>query len=183
MQAALKGRSIWAERRNKADYLQSRGLSVGRGRLLLKFDSDDTKHWNDSIVAANNVSPASFLSAPCGCSMDVQGDYDPCDASGFIRINAVRSDSPHPLKFFLSFFFIFLSKSILSMRFWWIVLPFSSPSAPSTGWGNTIVCRDFPAQRSELLTPSKPSSIHWRVQKLVVVFTGPFVNFCLNIFF
>lgn len=23
-------------------------------------------------------------------SMDVQGDYDPCDASGFIRINAVR---------------------------------------------------------------------------------------------
>lgn len=23
-------------------------------------------------------------------SMDVQGDYDPCDASGFIKINAVR---------------------------------------------------------------------------------------------
>lgn len=109
MQAALKGRSIWAERRNKADYLQSRGLSVGRGCLLLKFDSDDTKHWNDSIVAANNVSPARFLSAPCGCSMDVQGDYDPCDASGFIRINAVRSDSPHPLKcfIFLSFFLDF----------------------------------------------------------------------------
>lgn len=23
-------------------------------------------------------------------SMDKQGDYEPCDASGFIRINAVR---------------------------------------------------------------------------------------------
>lgn len=29
-------------------------------------------------------------------SMDVQGDYDPCDASGFIRINAVRLASPPP---------------------------------------------------------------------------------------
>ena len=28
-------------------------------------------------------------------SMDVQGDYDPCDASGFIKINAVRSVHPH----------------------------------------------------------------------------------------
>lgn len=34
-------------------------------------------------------SPASFLTSFC-FSMDVQGDYDPCDASGFIRINAVR---------------------------------------------------------------------------------------------
>lgn len=28
-------------------------------------------------------------------SMDVQGDYDPCDASGFIRINAVRLVIPN----------------------------------------------------------------------------------------
>lgn len=35
------------------------------------------------------VSPASFLTS-FHSSMDVQGDYDPCDASGFIRINAVR---------------------------------------------------------------------------------------------
>lgn len=32
----------------------------------------------------------------CDSSMDVQGDYDPCDASGFIRINAVRQASARP---------------------------------------------------------------------------------------
>ncbi|KAK5621141.1 Adenylosuccinate synthetase [Crenichthys baileyi] len=33
-------------------------------------------------------------------SMDVQGDYDPCDASGFIRINAVRLREHHRLQGF-----------------------------------------------------------------------------------
>lgn len=31
-------------------------------------------------------------------SMDVQGDYDPCDASGFIKINAVRLREHHRLQ-------------------------------------------------------------------------------------
>ncbi|XP_035245948.1 argininosuccinate synthase [Anguilla anguilla] len=31
-------------------------------------------------------------------SMDVQGDYDPCDASGFIRVNAVRLKEFHRLQ-------------------------------------------------------------------------------------
>ncbi|KAK5879056.1 hypothetical protein CesoFtcFv8_024401 [Champsocephalus esox] len=30
--------------------------------------------------------------------MDVQGDYDPCDASGFIKINAVRLREHHRLQ-------------------------------------------------------------------------------------
>lgn len=74
--------------------------------------SNDTKHINHFVTTIScnfflqflvslelyfppnsNVkivfSPASFsISFPS--SMDVQGDYDPCDASGFIRINAVR---------------------------------------------------------------------------------------------
>lgn len=39
---------------------------------------------------------------PCDSSMDVQGDYDPCDASGFIRINAVRLASLRPVRSSLS---------------------------------------------------------------------------------
>lgn len=51
----------------------------------------------------HTMSHLAFFSRPwlCRCSMDVQGDYDPCDASGFIRINAVRSDSQSVSLFFI----------------------------------------------------------------------------------
>lgn len=40
---------------------------------------------------------AASVFTSCASSMDVQGDYDPCDASGFIRINAVRSATAEPV--------------------------------------------------------------------------------------
>ncbi|XP_052316631.1 argininosuccinate synthase-like [Oncorhynchus keta] len=50
---------------------------------------------SSSLCLLNNV-----INTVCGvslkdeCSMDVQGDYEPCDASGFIKINAVSASQP-----------------------------------------------------------------------------------------
>uniref|UniRef100_A0A8P4GAS4 Argininosuccinate synthase n=1 Tax=Dicentrarchus labrax TaxID=13489 RepID=A0A8P4GAS4_DICLA len=48
-------------------------LSVFKGQVYILGRDSPTSLYNEELV-----------------SMDVQGDYDPCDASGFIRINAVR---------------------------------------------------------------------------------------------
>lgn len=45
---------------------------------------------NDPVIPALNEASHLVNVVSCLSSMDVQGDYDPCDASGFIRINAVR---------------------------------------------------------------------------------------------
>lgn len=61
---------------------------------------NDTKHFKS--CGWLNISPVPLvllvLLLPCDSSMDVQGDYDPCDASGFIRINAVRLASLRPVR-------------------------------------------------------------------------------------
>uniref|UniRef100_A0AAQ5Z7I4 Argininosuccinate synthase n=1 Tax=Amphiprion ocellaris TaxID=80972 RepID=A0AAQ5Z7I4_AMPOC len=48
-------------------------LSVFKGQVYILGRESSKSLYNEELV-----------------SMDVQGDYDPCDASGFIRINAVR---------------------------------------------------------------------------------------------
>uniref|UniRef100_A0A8C2FMD3 Argininosuccinate synthase n=1 Tax=Cyprinus carpio TaxID=7962 RepID=A0A8C2FMD3_CYPCA len=48
-------------------------LSVFKGQVYILGRESPKSLYNEELV-----------------SMDVQGDYDPCDASGFIRINAVR---------------------------------------------------------------------------------------------
>uniref|UniRef100_A0A8C6SR88 Argininosuccinate synthase n=1 Tax=Neogobius melanostomus TaxID=47308 RepID=A0A8C6SR88_9GOBI len=49
-------------------------LSVFKGQVYILGRESPKSLYNEDLV-----------------SMDVQGDYDPCDATGFIRINAVRS--------------------------------------------------------------------------------------------
>uniref|UniRef100_A0A8C6VVY2 Argininosuccinate synthase n=1 Tax=Nothobranchius furzeri TaxID=105023 RepID=A0A8C6VVY2_NOTFU len=48
-------------------------LSIFKGQVYILGRESPKSLYNEELV-----------------SMDVQGDYDPCDASGFIRINAVR---------------------------------------------------------------------------------------------
>uniref|UniRef100_A0AAY4BG87 Argininosuccinate synthase n=1 Tax=Denticeps clupeoides TaxID=299321 RepID=A0AAY4BG87_9TELE len=48
-------------------------LSVFKGQVYILGRESPKSLYNEELV-----------------SMDVQGDYDPCDASGFIRVNAVR---------------------------------------------------------------------------------------------
>ncbi|XP_077078843.1 argininosuccinate synthase [Siphateles boraxobius] len=48
-------------------------LSVFKGQVYILARESPKSLYNEELV-----------------SMDVQGDYDPCDASGFIKINAVR---------------------------------------------------------------------------------------------
>lgn len=57
--------------------------------LTFAFSVWSLLNWSQIWRLLPVGSPASFLTSFC-FSMDVQGDYDPCDASGFIRINAVR---------------------------------------------------------------------------------------------
>lgn len=59
--------------------------------MSLHYYGNDTKHLNHLVARMSHLR----LSC-CPSSMDVQGDYDPCDASGFIRINAVRLASFQP---------------------------------------------------------------------------------------
>uniref|UniRef100_A0A8C4DG33 Argininosuccinate synthase n=1 Tax=Dicentrarchus labrax TaxID=13489 RepID=A0A8C4DG33_DICLA len=56
-------------------------LSVFKGQVYILGRDSPTSLYNEELV-----------------SMDVQGDYDPCDASGFIRINAVRLREHHRLQ-------------------------------------------------------------------------------------
>lgn len=80
------------------DYQWSSYPSGWWGSVSLYVHASDGKHVNQFVTPMSSNfciwrllpvgSPASFRTF---CfSMDVQGDYDPCDASGFIRINAVR---------------------------------------------------------------------------------------------
>uniref|UniRef100_A0A672ISH8 Argininosuccinate synthase n=1 Tax=Salarias fasciatus TaxID=181472 RepID=A0A672ISH8_SALFA len=55
-------------------------LSVFKGQVYLLGRESPKSLYNEELV-----------------SMDKQGDYDPCDASGFIRINAVRLREYHRL--------------------------------------------------------------------------------------
>lgn len=55
-------------------------LSVYKGHVYILGRESPKSLYNEELV-----------------SMDVQGDYDPCDASGFIRINAVRLREHHRL--------------------------------------------------------------------------------------
>ncbi|KAK0140777.1 Argininosuccinate synthase [Merluccius polli] len=50
-------------------------MSVFKGQVYMLGRESPKSLYNEELV-----------------SMDVQGDYDPCDASGFIKINAVRSE-------------------------------------------------------------------------------------------
>ncbi|XP_040915761.1 argininosuccinate synthase [Toxotes jaculatrix] len=56
-------------------------LSVFKGQVYIQGRESPKSLYNEELV-----------------SMDVQGDYDPCDASGFIRINAVRLREHHRLQ-------------------------------------------------------------------------------------
>lgn len=56
-------------------------LSVCKGHVCILGRESPRSLYNEELV-----------------SMDVQGDYDPCDASGFIRINAVRLREHHRLQ-------------------------------------------------------------------------------------
>ncbi|KAI9524612.1 Adenylosuccinate synthetase [Dissostichus eleginoides] len=56
-------------------------LSVFKGQVYIMGRESPKSLYNEELV-----------------SMDVQGDYDPCDASGFIRINAVRLREHHRLQ-------------------------------------------------------------------------------------
>lgn len=58
-------------------------LSVYKGHVYVLGRESPKSLYNEELV-----------------SMDVQGDYDPCDASGFIRINAVRLREHHRLQGF-----------------------------------------------------------------------------------
>ncbi|XP_072309210.1 argininosuccinate synthase [Eucyclogobius newberryi] len=58
-------------------------LSVYKGHVYILARESPKSLYNEELV-----------------SMDVQGDYDPCDASGFIRINAVRLREHHRLQGF-----------------------------------------------------------------------------------
>lgn len=58
-------------------------LSVYKGHVYILGRASSKSLYNEELV-----------------SMDVQGDYDPCDASGFIRINAVRLREYHRLQGF-----------------------------------------------------------------------------------
>uniref|UniRef100_A0A8C7YNX1 Argininosuccinate synthase n=1 Tax=Oryzias sinensis TaxID=183150 RepID=A0A8C7YNX1_9TELE len=58
-------------------------LSVFKGQVYILGRESPKSLYNEELV-----------------SMDVQGDYDPCDASGFIRINAVRLREHHRLQGF-----------------------------------------------------------------------------------
>uniref|UniRef100_A0A7N6B918 Argininosuccinate synthase n=1 Tax=Anabas testudineus TaxID=64144 RepID=A0A7N6B918_ANATE len=60
-------------------------LSVFKGQVYILGRESPKSLYNEELV-----------------SMDVQGDYDPCDASGFIRINAVRLREYHRLQGFPS---------------------------------------------------------------------------------
>uniref|UniRef100_A0A6Q2Z9H6 Argininosuccinate synthase n=1 Tax=Esox lucius TaxID=8010 RepID=A0A6Q2Z9H6_ESOLU len=56
-------------------------LSVFKGQVYILGRESPRSLYNEELV-----------------SMDVQGDYDPCDASGFIKINAVRLREHHRLQ-------------------------------------------------------------------------------------
>ncbi|XP_029025516.1 argininosuccinate synthase [Betta splendens] len=56
-------------------------LSIFKGQVNILGRSSPKSLYNEELV-----------------SMDVQGDYDPCDATGFIRINAVRLREHHRLQ-------------------------------------------------------------------------------------
>uniref|UniRef100_H2VEZ4 Argininosuccinate synthase n=1 Tax=Takifugu rubripes TaxID=31033 RepID=H2VEZ4_TAKRU len=56
-------------------------LSIFKGQVYILGRESPKSLYNEELV-----------------SMDVQGDYDPCDASGFIRINAVRLREHHRLQ-------------------------------------------------------------------------------------
>lgn len=56
-------------------------VSVYKGQVYILCRESAKSLYNEELV-----------------SMDVQGDYDPCDASGFIRINAVRLREHHRLQ-------------------------------------------------------------------------------------
>lgn len=56
-------------------------LSVFKGQVYILGRESPKSLYNEELV-----------------SMDVQGDYNPCDASGFIRINAVRLREHHRLQ-------------------------------------------------------------------------------------
>ncbi|KAM4528241.1 argininosuccinate synthase-like [Odontesthes bonariensis] len=58
-------------------------LSVFKGQVYILGRESPKSLYNEELV-----------------SMDVQGDYDPCDASGFIRINAVRLRENHCMQGF-----------------------------------------------------------------------------------
>lgn len=58
-------------------------LSVFKGHVYILGRESPKSLYNEDLV-----------------SMDKQGDYDPCDASGFIRINAVRLREYHRLQGF-----------------------------------------------------------------------------------
>lgn len=94
---------------------------------------NDTKHWSHVVARMSHLRLFSSL-ARCDSSMDVQGDYDPCDASGFIRINAVRLASPQPVQNSLSI------KLFQSLSYFLLF---------STGWENTTACRVCPTQRNK----------------------------------
>uniref|UniRef100_A0A8C5D8K4 Argininosuccinate synthase n=1 Tax=Gouania willdenowi TaxID=441366 RepID=A0A8C5D8K4_GOUWI len=53
-------------------------LSVYKGQVYILGRESPKSLYNEDLV-----------------SMDKQGDYDPCDASGFIRVNAVRLQQKH----------------------------------------------------------------------------------------
>uniref|UniRef100_A0AAR2KWF0 Argininosuccinate synthase n=1 Tax=Pygocentrus nattereri TaxID=42514 RepID=A0AAR2KWF0_PYGNA len=56
-------------------------LSVFKGHVYILGRESPGSLYNEELV-----------------SMDVQGDYDPCDASGFIKINAVRLREHHRME-------------------------------------------------------------------------------------
>lgn len=60
-------------------------LSIYKGQVYVLGRESPKSLYNEELV-----------------SMDKQGDYDPCDASGFIRINAVRLREYHRLQGFSS---------------------------------------------------------------------------------
>lgn len=105
-------------------------------------------------------------------SMDVQGDYDPCDASGFIRINAVRSASPQAVQNSLSIK-LFQSSSYFLLFFFC-----------STDWENTTACRVCPTQKNKRTTQTCCfTGIYQHLQQYSILdrFSKCFPGLCISV--
>lgn len=107
---------------------------------------NDTKHLSHVVSRMSHLRLFSS-STHYDSSMDVQGDYDPCDASGFIRINAVRLVSPQPVQNSLSMN-LFQSLSYFLLF--------------STDWENTTACRVCPTQKIKE-DGYKPNALQWSI--------------------
>lgn len=194
-----------SKQHNKADYPWCSGLSMGWGSLALKFRRQWYQTFKSLHCVCNSVSPASFLCLPVPAAWTCRATTThatPLDSSGsmpsgqnlfilrsvslesplvtlILSMNLLSWDFMSPLLYALSF----VKLSVESPVKYFINLFSFCLLLLLTGWGNTIVCRDSPAQRSNRCRPmNRPLNA---VSEAVVGLdsVGPSVSFCLHIVF